>query len=86
MPPSGLDRVVEGRTILEYFGLPISADAQGVPLTERMLHDQPARNNAALYGVHGGQDRARAIIRALTCVLRTGAFGWLKFEFESSKL
>ena len=40
---------------MEYFGLPISADAQGVPLTERMLHDQPARNNAALYGVHGGQ-------------------------------
>ena len=40
-------------TILEYFGLPVPPDAQGVPLGERMLHDTPVRNNAAIYGTDG---------------------------------
>jgi arylsulfatase A-like enzyme len=42
-------------TILEYFGLPVPPDAGGEPLQDRMLHDTPVRNNAAIYGVHGGQ-------------------------------
>ena len=70
-PRTCLDRfVVECRTILEYFGLPVPPDAQGVPLTQRMLHDQPARNNAALYGVHGGQVNVTdgQYVRESTCL------------------
>ncbi len=40
-------------TILEYFGQPLPADMQGVPLKQTMLEDAPVRD-AALYGLHGG--------------------------------
>ena len=41
-------------TILDYFDIDIPKDAQGEPLTSRMLNDEPTRA-ALLYGVMGGQ-------------------------------
>jgi len=40
-------------TILEYFGIPLPKDMQGVPLKETISSDAPVRE-AALFGIHGG--------------------------------
>ena len=40
-------------TLLEYFGLPLPPDMQGVPLRETIATDRPVRE-AALFGLHGG--------------------------------
>ncbi len=40
-------------TLLDYFGVALPADMQGVPLAETIAHDTPVRE-AGLYGVHGG--------------------------------
>jgi arylsulfatase A-like enzyme len=40
-------------TLLEYFGLPLPPDMQGVPLRETIADDTPVRE-AALFGLHGG--------------------------------
>ena len=40
-------------TLLEYFGMPLPADMQGVPLRDTVANDTPVRE-AALFGVHGG--------------------------------
>ena len=40
-------------TLLEYFGLELPADMQGIPLREAIAEDKPVRE-AALYGLHGG--------------------------------
>jgi arylsulfatase A-like enzyme len=40
-------------TLLEYFGLPLPPDMQGVPLRETIANDTPVRE-AALFGLHGG--------------------------------
>jgi arylsulfatase A-like enzyme len=40
-------------TLLEYFGLPLPADMQGLPLRDTVARDTPVRR-AALFGVHGG--------------------------------
>jgi hypothetical protein len=41
-------------TLLDYFGLPLPPDMQGVPLRETVANDTPVRK-AALFGLHGGQ-------------------------------
>lgn len=41
-------------TILEFFGLPLPKDMQGVPLRQVMQEDKPIRKGA-LFGIHGGQ-------------------------------
>jgi hypothetical protein len=40
-------------TLLEYFGLPLPPDMQGVPLKDTIADDAPVRE-AALFGLHGG--------------------------------
>jgi len=40
-------------TLLEYFGVPIPADMQGMVLKDVIAHNAPTRE-AVLYGVHGG--------------------------------
>ncbi|MBZ0287482.1 MAG: sulfatase-like hydrolase/transferase, partial [Anaerolineae bacterium] len=40
-------------TLLEFFGVPVPPDMQGVPLRETIANDQPVRQ-AGLFGVHGG--------------------------------
>ncbi|MBN1660119.1 MAG: sulfatase [Anaerolineae bacterium] len=40
-------------TLLEYFGLPLPPDMQGVPLRQTLAGDTPVRQ-AALFGLHGG--------------------------------
>lgn len=40
-------------TLLEFFGQPLPADMQGVPLAETVESDAPVRQ-AALFGIHGG--------------------------------
>jgi len=40
-------------TLLEYFGVDLPADMQGVPLRETVAADKPVRE-AALFGMHGG--------------------------------
>jgi len=40
-------------TLLEYFGLPLPADMQGMPLRDTVARDTSVRR-AALFGVHGG--------------------------------
>jgi hypothetical protein len=40
-------------TLLEYFGLPLPKDMQGVPLRDTIADDTPVRQ-AALFGLHGG--------------------------------
>ena len=40
-------------TVLDYFGLELPPDMQGLPLGETVANDAPVRE-AALYGVHGG--------------------------------
>ena len=40
-------------TLLDYFGVDLPADMQGVPLGQTIVDDTPVRE-AALYGVHGG--------------------------------
>ena len=40
-------------TLLEFFGLPLPPDMQGVPLRDTIANDTPVRE-AALFGVHGG--------------------------------
>jgi arylsulfatase A-like enzyme len=40
-------------TLLEYFGLPLPPDMQGVPLKDTIAEDKPVRT-AALFGLHGG--------------------------------
>ncbi len=39
-------------TVLEYFGIPLPQDMQGVPLRETIKSDKPVRE-AALFGIHG---------------------------------
>ena len=41
-------------TLLDFFGLPIPDDMQGIPLGETLAADVPIRE-AVLFGVHGGQ-------------------------------
>ena len=41
-------------TLLEFFGVPLPGDMQGVPLRETIRSDAPVRE-AGLYGIHGGQ-------------------------------
>jgi arylsulfatase A-like enzyme len=41
-------------TVLEFFGQPVPADMQGVPLRQTIVDDAAVRA-AALYGIHGGQ-------------------------------
>jgi len=41
-------------TLLDYFGVSIPADMQGVPLRDTIASDKPVRQ-AGLFGVHGGQ-------------------------------
>ena len=41
-------------TLLEYFGLELPKDMQGVPLRETIASDKPVRE-AGLFGVHGGR-------------------------------
>jgi arylsulfatase A-like enzyme len=40
-------------TVLEYFGVDLPADMQGVPLRDTVASDAPVRE-AGLYGIHGG--------------------------------
>ncbi len=40
-------------TLLDYFGAPLPADMQGVPLHDAIASDKPVRE-AALFGIHGG--------------------------------
>lgn len=40
-------------TLLDFFGLPLPPDMQGLPLRETLVADRPVRQ-AALFGVHGG--------------------------------
>jgi len=40
-------------TLLDFFGLPLPPDMQGLPLKETLAADRPVRE-AALFGVHGG--------------------------------
>lgn len=40
-------------TVLEFFGLPLPADMQGVPLRDVIETDSPGRE-AVLFGIHGG--------------------------------
>ena len=40
-------------TLLDYFGVDLPADCQGVPLKETVASDKPVRE-AGLYGIHGG--------------------------------
>lgn len=40
-------------TLLDFFGLPIPADMQGVPLGQTVADDTPVRQ-AAIFGIHGG--------------------------------
>ena len=40
-------------TLLDYFGAPLPADMQGVPLQATIASDEPVRE-AALFGIHGG--------------------------------
>jgi hypothetical protein len=40
-------------TLLEYFGLPVPPDMQGIPLRAAVAEDAPTRD-AVLFGVHGG--------------------------------
>jgi len=40
-------------TLLEYFGVELPRDCQGVPLKDAVANDTPVRT-AGLYGIHGG--------------------------------
>lgn len=40
-------------TLLEFFGVPLPKDMQGIPLNNAIAHDTPVRQ-AALFGMHGG--------------------------------
>lgn len=42
-----------GPTLLEFFGLPLSADMQGIPLATSLTAERPPRE-AILFGLHGG--------------------------------
>jgi arylsulfatase A-like enzyme len=42
-----------GPTLLDYFGVPLTADMQGIPLSDSVVAESPLRE-AMLYGVHGG--------------------------------
>ncbi|MBN1136517.1 MAG: sulfatase [Anaerolineae bacterium] len=42
-----------GPTLLEFFGLPLTPDMQGIPLARSLASDKPLREGV-LYGLHGG--------------------------------
>lgn len=42
-----------GPTLLEFFGVPLTRDMQGIPLTAAVTADHPLRE-AVLFGIHGG--------------------------------
>lgn len=51
---SGLVQIIDmPATLLEFFGVDLPADMQGVPLRDSVADDAPVRD-AALFGIHGG--------------------------------